>query len=193
MKLLPGSLLWRTFLLLAVLVVATSAGWFEILRSSELEPRARAITQNLVSIVNLTRTALVASQPDRRHELLAELMDREGIQIYPADPGEHTAPLADRPLVRLVTQGMRNELGENTRFASEREGKPGFWVTFHIGDDEYWVRVPRERVERSAALRWLGWGALASALSLLAAYLIVSRVNRPLRARASPASVIAWR
>lgn len=189
-KLLPSSLLWRTFLLLAVLVVATSVGWFEILRASGLEPRARAISQNLVSIVNLTRTALIASQPDRRHELLAELADREGIQIYPAEPGERTAPLADHPLVRLVTDAMRKQLGANTRFASEREGKPGFWVTFRIDDDEYWVRVPRERVERRVALQWLGWGALASLLSLLAAYLIVSRVNRPLRALAAAASVI---
>ena len=41
-------------------------------------------------------------------------------------------------------------------------------------------RVPRERIERQIALRWLGWGALALALSLLAAYLLVSRLNRPL-------------
>jgi two-component system osmolarity sensor histidine kinase EnvZ len=63
-------------------------------------------------------------------------------------------------------------------------------VTFHIDDDEYWVRVPRERVERRIALQWLGWGALALVLSLLAAYLIVSRLNLPLRALASAASVI---
>jgi len=190
MTLWPRSLLWRTFLLLAALVLLTTAAWFEIFRAYELEPRARQVTYNLVSIVNLTRTALITSQPDRRHELLEELAEREGIQIYPADPGEHTAPLADRPLMRLVTESMRRELGDNTRFASEREGKPGFWVTFHIDDDEYWVRVPRERVERRIALQWLGWGALALVLSLLAAYLIVSRLNLPLRALASAASVI---
>jgi two-component system osmolarity sensor histidine kinase EnvZ len=187
---LPRSLLWRTFILLAALVVATTAAWFEIFRAYEIEPRSRQVTFSLVSIVNLTRTALITSQPDRRHQLLAELADREGIQVYPSEPGERTAPLADRPLMRLVTAAMRNQLGENTRFASERDGKPGFWVTFHIDDDEYWVRVPRERVERRIALQWLGWGALALVLSLLAAYLIVSRLNRPLRALASAASVI---
>jgi two-component system osmolarity sensor histidine kinase EnvZ len=190
MTLLPRSLLWRTFILLAALVLATTAAWFEIFRAYELEPRARQVTYNLVSIVNLTRTALITSQPDRRHELLEELAEREGIQVYPSDTSEQTTPLADRPLMRLVTEAMRRQLGDNTRFASERDGKPGFWVTFHIDDDEYWVRVPRERVERRVALQWLGWGALALVLSLLAAYLIVSRVNRPLRALASAASVI---
>jgi two-component system osmolarity sensor histidine kinase EnvZ len=85
---------------------------------------------------------------------------------------------------------VRRQLGENTRFASERDGKPGFWLSFHIDDDEYWVRVPRERIERQIALRWLGWGALAVALSLLAAYFLVSRLNRPLRALASAAGAI---
>jgi two-component system osmolarity sensor histidine kinase EnvZ len=186
----PGSLLWRTFLLLAALVLATTVAWFEIFRAYELEPRARQISQNLISIVNLTRTALITSQPERRRELLSELAEREGIQVYPAEAGEHIVPPADRPLVRLVREIVRRQLGEDTRFAVEREGKRGFWLSFHIDDDEYWVRVPRERIERQIALRWLGWGALALGLSLLAAYFLVSRVNRPLRALASAASAI---
>jgi len=186
----PRSLLWRTFILLAALVLVTTAAWFGIFRAYELEPRARQISQNLVSIVNLTRTALITSQPERRHELLLELSEREGIQVYPEEPGERIAPPADRPLVRLVSEMVRRQLGENTRFASERDGKPGFWLSFHIDDDEYWVRVPRERIERQIALRWLGWGALAVALSLLAAYFLVSRLNRPLRALASAAGAI---
>ena len=189
-RLWPRSLLWRTFLLLAVLVLATTVAWFQIFRAYELEPRARQISQNLVSIVNLTRTALIASQPDRRRELLLELSEREGIQVYPAEVGESIVPPSDRPLVRLVSEMVRRQLGEATRFAAEREGKPGFWVSFNIDDDEYWVRVPRERVERQIALRWLGWGALALALSLLAAYWLVSRLNRPLRALASAAGAI---
>jgi two-component system, OmpR family, osmolarity sensor histidine kinase EnvZ len=187
----PRSLLWRTFILLAVLVLASTIAWFEIFRAYEREPRARQISQNLVSIVNLTRTALITSQPEKRRELLSELAEREGIQVYPAEAGESLAPLpADRPLLPLVTNALRRQLGDDTRFALERNGKPGLWVSFHIDDDVYWVRIPRERIERKVALQWLGWGALAVALSLLAAYFIVFRVNRPLKALASAASVI---
>jgi len=190
LKFWPRSLLWRTFILLAVLVLATSVGLFEIFRAYELEPRARQISQNFVSIVNLTRTALIASQPERRRELLSELAEREGIQVYPAEPGERIVPPGDRPLVRLVSEMVRRELGQDTRIALERDGKTGFWVSFHIDDDEYWVRVPGERIERQIALRWLGWGALALALSLLAAYVLVSRISRPLRALSSAAGAI---
>jgi len=189
-KFWPRSLLWRTFILLAVLVLATSVGLFEIFRAYEIEPRARQISQNFVSIVNLTRTALIASQPERRRELLSELAEREGIQVYLAEPGERIVPPGDRSLVRLVSELVRRELGQDTRIALERNGRRGFWLSFHIDDDEYWVRAPGERIERQIALRWLGWGALALALSLLAAYLLVSRISRPLRALSSAAGAI---
>jgi two-component system osmolarity sensor histidine kinase EnvZ len=189
LRLWPRSLLWRTFLLLAALVVATTVAWFEIFRAYELEPRARQISQNLVSIVNLTRMALVNSQPELRRELLSDLVEREGIQVYTAEPGENIVA-SERPLLRLVGELIRRRLGDETRFAVERDGRNGLWVSFFIDDDEYWVRVPRERIERQVALRWLGWGALALALSLLAAYLLVSRLNRPLQALAQAAGAI---
>ena len=186
----PRSLLWRTFILLAALVVATTAAYFEIFRASELEPRARQISQNLVSIVNITRTALVNSQPELRRELLSELAEREGIQVYTAEPNEHLAPPADRPALNLALELARQQLGPSTRFAGERDGKPGLWLSFHIDDDEYWLRIPSARIERQIALRWLGWGALALALSLLAAYFFVSRLSRPLQALAQAAGAI---
>jgi two-component system osmolarity sensor histidine kinase EnvZ len=177
-------------MLLAALVLVTTVGWFEIFRSYEREPRARQISQNLISVVNLTRTALITSQPDKLRELLSQIAEREGVEVYPSEPGERVVPLPDRPLLRLVSEAVRRELGSDTRFAIEREGQAGLWVSFHIEDDEYWVRVPRERIERQIALRWLGWGALALVLSLLAAYLLVSRLNRPLRALAQAAGAI---
>jgi two-component system osmolarity sensor histidine kinase EnvZ len=189
MRLWPRSLLWRTFFLLAALVIATTVGWFEIFRAYEIEPRARQISQNLVSIVNLTRVALISSQPELRRELLSDLVEREGIQVYTAEPGERIVE-PEQPLLRLVAELVRRQLGADTQFAVEREGKTGLWVSFFIDDDEYWVRVPRARIERQVALRWLGWGALALALSLIAAYLLVSRLNRPLRALARAADAI---
>ncbi len=181
MILWPRSLLWRTFFLLALLALATTAAWFLVFRTYEQQPRARQIAQNIVSVVNLTRAALVTAQADRRRELLEELAKREKIQVYPAEPGELIVPPPDAPLMNLVNRDVREQLGESTRFAFARDGLPGLWVSFAIGEDEYWVRVPRERLERRVALQWIFWGALALALSLLAAYFIVSHITRQLR------------
>lgn len=190
MTLWPRSLLWRTFALLGLLVLATAAGWFLIFRAYEVEPRARQLAQNLMSVVNLTRAALVSAHSDKRRDLLVELSDREGIQVYPSEPGEKIAPPVDRPVLRLAIDILRAQLGDHTRLASSRDGEAGLWVSFRIEEDEYWVRVPRERLERRLALRWIGWGSLALVLSLVAAYFIVWRLGRPLRALADAAADI---
>ena len=190
MRLLPRSLLWRTFGLLALLVVATVAAWIQIFRSYEAEPRARQVAQNLVSIVNLTRTALVTAESAKRRDLLQELSEREGIQVYPAEPEEKlVAPPTTRNIPRILAI-VREQLGPQTRFAMEREGVRGFWISFRIEEDEYWVRVPAERLERRQALQWLGWGMVALALALLAAWFIVRRITRPMRLLAAAAADI---
>ena len=191
MKLFPRTLLWRTFLLIAALILASVAAYFQIFRVYDREPRARQAAQMVVSVVNLTRAALVSARTDLRRELLVELSEREGIRVYPAEPGEHViAPPADRPMVQLALDEIRRQLGDDTRFAFEREGLRGFWVSFRIEDDEYWVMLPRERLERQFALQWIGWAALTLALALAGAFLTVFRLKRPLAALTSAASYI---
>lgn len=183
MKLFPRTLLWRTFVLIAALILLAVAAWFQLFQAFEREPRARQTAQMVASVVNLTRAALVTAQPDLRRELLEDLQDQEGIRVYPAEPGEKVVALPlDRPGARLFAEEVRRQLGPDTRLAVEREGLNAFWVSFRIDDDEYWVMLPRERVERQAALRWVGWGAFVLVAALAGAWLIVFRLRRPLRA-----------
>ncbi|HTO46759.1 MAG TPA: ATP-binding protein [Burkholderiales bacterium] len=183
MRLFPRTLLWRTFLLIAALILASVAAYFEIFRTYEREPRAQQVAQMVVSVVNLTRAALVSARPDLRRELLIDLSEREGIRVYPAEADERlTDPPPDRPVLQLAIAEIRRQLGRDTRVAFARDGIEAFWVSFRIEDDEYWVMLPRERVERRLALQWLGWAALTAALALLGAFLVVFRVRRPLAA-----------
>ena len=183
MTLFPRTLLWRTFVLIAALILVAVAAWFELFRFSEREPRARQTAQMVASVVNLTRAALVTAQPDLRRELLVDLQEQEGIRVYPAEPGESLVELPlERPGMRLFAEEVRRQLGPETRLAVERDGLPAFWVSFRIDDDEYWVMLPRERIERQAALRWFGWGAFVLVAALAGAWLIVFRLRRPLRA-----------
>ena len=189
MHLLPQSLLWRTFLLIAGLMVLAVMAWAAIFARAEREPRARELARMVVSVVNLTRAALLTTQPDKRLELLIELSDREGIRVYPAEDEERIAPLPERAVfLQMVAVEVRRQLGSDTRISVDRDGEAGFWVSFRIeGDDEYWVMLPRERVERSLSQEWLGWGAAVLLLALAGAYLIMFRVARPLKALAAAA------
>jgi len=186
----PSTLLWRTFLLVAVLMLLSVLAWFAIYSAYENEPRARQLTQLMASVANLTRSALINAHPEKRRELLRELSDREGIHVYLVEDDESVAPLPDKPLLASVLDELKMELGPETRMTLERDGERAVFVSFRIDDDEYWVALPSERLERSIPWQWIGWGVAALLLSLAGAYLIMFRVTRPLKALSAAAAEI---
>ncbi len=192
----PSTLLWRIFLVVALLMLASVAVWSAIFSHFDQASRAAQTAQTVVSIINLTRTALLNADPTLRKDLLLDLATQEGIRIYPAEADDRTTPLENSALVRKMTMDIRYQLGPETRFASSWEGLPGFWVSFHIQADdlenagEFWFMLPAERVMRPHALEWMWWGAAALSLAMLGAYMIVSRLNRPLKALATAARTV---
>lgn len=185
MKLLPGSLLARTFLLIAALVILTTVAWLSLFRYVEAEPRAKETAQLAASTVNLIRAALFASAPEKRGELFVELITRESIRLLPAEATDTVEPLPEGRYIRLVREQIEFLLGSHTRISLMVNEVPGFWVSFRLDDqddDEYWLILPQERALRTFAWHWLAWGLLALALALAVAWFIASRINRPLRA-----------
>jgi two-component system osmolarity sensor histidine kinase EnvZ len=173
MRLLPRSLLWRTVLLIALVIIVSQ------------------LARHAAGLVTFTRTSLLSVPPENRRFFLRELHEREGIRVYPVEPGEDKVQLPDRPGVRILAREIRNELGQDTRVAFGLRGIPGLWVSFDIDGREYWVVVPRlSNVERKLPLQWVGWGALSIALALLGAWFIVWRVSRPLKALAVAAEQV---
>jgi two-component system osmolarity sensor histidine kinase EnvZ len=176
------SLFARSFLLIALLIVTAVLASFQIYRVYEREPRSQELAQQTVSTINLTRAALVNADPFLRRQLLIELNETEGLRVYPATASEKLEPLPDDPLLERVEARVREALGGDTRFASERDAEDGFWVSFFIDSDEFWVMLPWERFEPALGLQWLGWGVALVALSLAGAWLIASNLARPLAA-----------
>jgi two-component system osmolarity sensor histidine kinase EnvZ len=176
------SLLARSFALIGSLLVVSILASFQLYRLTEREPRARELAQQTVSVVNLTRAALINSDPARRPELLLELTEREGLRLYPAVEGERLEPLPDAPLLDRVVERVRAALGARTRFAYARDDVEGFWVSFFIDTDEFWAMLPRERLEPEFGAAWIGWAALVIALALIGAWLVASGISRSLDA-----------
>ena len=190
MKFLPQSLLWRTMLLLVLLLVAGNFAWLQIFRVFEREPRAAQVAQQIASVVNLTRSALITANPAKRFDLLRDLAEQEGIHVHADSPKEPVELLPNRPFERLLGAELQRRLGDDTRLLVSIGGTQDIWVNFQIDEIEYWVSLPRERVERTEQLRWLGWGLLVLGLSVLGAFLIVARINRPLRELTGGAAAI---
>jgi two-component system osmolarity sensor histidine kinase EnvZ len=190
MTFFPRSLLWRTMLLLALLLVAGNFAWLQIFRVFEREPRAVQAAQQIASVVNLTRSALITAHPDKRLGLLRDLSQQEGIQVYADAPNEQVRPMSDRPFAQLMVAELQRRLGTDAKLLASRDGPRSVWVNFEIDGQEYWVKLPRERIERAEQLRWLGWGILVLLLSVAGAFLIVARINRPLRELTRAAAAI---
>src|SRR5688572_21658930 len=170
-RLWPQSLLWRSVLLIAGLLVVANLAWVQIFRVAERTPRALRTAQQIASVVNITRWALISADPAKRYELLFELSQSEGIQVYPADHEEKLAPLPEREFIQQLAAELRRQLGPDTRVTLNRDGVGGVWVSFPIDTEQFWVFMPRSRIERNEPLRWLGWGALVLVLALGGAFL----------------------
>jgi len=170
-----GGLFWRTFLLISV----SLAAWFQSFRVIEREPRAERVALQLISVVKLTRTALLYSDPDLRRALLQDLESNEGVRVYPREAADKFQLQPDEPLTRLIEHNVRGRLGEDTVIAASVNGIPGVWISFKIDDDDYWVALDHDQLDTVSGLQWVGWGTFALALSLLGAAFITSLVNRP--------------
>jgi two-component system osmolarity sensor histidine kinase EnvZ len=180
-RLLPRTLLWRTVVLIAVLLIVALTAAIQVLRLSEREPRARQIARQVASVVNLTRSALITAAPEKRRGLLADLSEMEGIRIYPADEDGPPAVRLELPWMSIMQDELQRLLGSDTRAVFVPGDGGRLWVSFKIDDDTFWLVIPRGRFEHPFAWRWLGWITALLALAIVGAYLIVARVNRPLR------------
>jgi two-component system osmolarity sensor histidine kinase EnvZ len=188
---LKSGLLWRTFFLLAFLIAISLAAWVASFQMVERTPRANQIAAQVVSVVTITRAALTHSAPDSRRELLFDLASNEGIRVYPLEETDEIAPPEDSALMPEIESSVKASLGKDTKFAGVVNDVAGFWVSFKIDDDEYWLMLERDRIERASGIQWLGWATVTLVLSLLGAVFISRLINQPLAHLTAAARAIA--
>ncbi len=186
-----SGLFWRTFVLLAFLIMGSMAAWVASLRVVEREPRAEQLANQIISVVTITRAALTHSAPDMRIELLFDLASNEGIRVYPLEKDDVVLPPRDSTLMPLLQMRIRSKLGIETRFARKVNDVAGFWVSFKIDGDDYWLMLDRDRIDRTSGIQWLGWAAVTLLLALLGAGFISRLINQPLARLSAAARAIA--
>jgi two-component system osmolarity sensor histidine kinase EnvZ len=186
---LPKTLLARTVLLIGTLLLISLAAWLTLFNLAEREPRAHQIATRVAAVVNLTRAALLAAQPERRQALLQELAQREGIRVVPMEPEELTLPPPEQPMLRLIWRELQTQLGEETLLiGGDRDDDEALWISFHLGPDDYWLVLPRAPHPQGLPWQWVGWGALTLLLAFIGGWVVVARINRPLKNAAAVAA-----
>ncbi len=175
------SLFWRTFFLLALLLIGSILAWLQTLRALEFEPRAIQTAQQIASLVNLSRAALIHSDAINRVSLIKTMTEQEGVRIVPREPGDTFEPFDTDALGQRISLELRARLGPGTVVANSVNRDEGLWVGFSIDGDNYWMLTDRARFNRTAGSTWMIWLLTAAALSLAGAALIARLINRPLK------------
>jgi two-component system osmolarity sensor histidine kinase EnvZ len=188
---MKSGLFWRTFFLLSVLTGLSMASWIGMLNVFQRGPQVEQTAELLVSVVTITKAALTHSAPDLRRELLFELVSNEGIRIYDVKPTDAVEPPPPNSLMPEVAAIVRDKLGPDTRFSRMVNDIPGFWVSFDIDGDKYWLMLERDKLPGLTRVQWLGWATVVGVLSLLGAALISGLINLPLARLTAAARAIA--
>lgn len=175
------SLFWRTFLFLSLLLLGCIFAWLQTFRALEFKPRALQSAQQLATMVNLTRAALVHADSIARVSLIKTLVDQENVRIAVREPSDTFLLYDQDELGRSISEALAGMLGENTIVAREMNGFRGLWIGFEIDQETYWLLADPERLQVVEGFTWLVWLAIAIGTSLLGAAVFTRLINRPLK------------
>ena len=176
------SLFWRTFFLLALLLVGSVVAWLQTFRVLESEPRASQTAQQIASIVNLSRAALVHSDAIARVSLIKQLAELEGVKVVARSPIDVVQGFEGDTQMQRVLVELRVRLGEKATLARKVNGDEGLWVGFGIENEKFWLQTDLTKLAPVPGRAWLVWLSIAALLSLAGAAMIARLINRPLKA-----------
>ncbi len=184
------SLFWRTFFLLALLILFSSLAWLQMFRTQEYEPRVLRNAHQIATVVNLTKTALMHSDAVARVAVLKMLADEEDLSILIREPSDRVVPFGETDMEIRLANEMARRLGPDTVIASRVNDASGLWVGFKIERDSYWLQMDPERLRPLGGSAWLTWLAVTLALSLAGAAIMAGLINRPLKRLSFAASQV---
>jgi two-component system osmolarity sensor histidine kinase EnvZ len=174
------SLFWRSFLLTFGVSLICLTAWYPTMQMVEQDKRAHQLAARVASLVNVTRLALEFSDPDRRVGLLSDLQEVEGLRIEPRESNDVFLPMEDSALMQRVAQDLQQRLGPATQLASSVNQAEGFWVSFAIDDESFWLRIDLNLLRKDQSRAWIWWAGIATILSLAVTAAITRILNRPL-------------
>ena len=175
------SLFWRTFVLLAVLLLGGVFAWVQTFRALDFEPRAVQAAEQIASLVNLTRVALGEADPINRVTLVKSMANQESVRLLPHEPGDKWEPFESDRFSRAIAGALRSRLGPDTLVASSVNGAPGLWVGFSIAKDAYWLQADPTRLQPVTTGTWLLWVGIAICATLIGSAAVARLINQPLR------------
>ena len=190
MRLVPGSLLWRTLFVLVAALALSQAAALWLLNEYVTKPRMATGIGQFVSHLKTINAALTTMAAPQQEQFIASLAEREGIRITPVRGTERMRPADDIPQLQVFRERVRALFGPDTDvYVRDNEGRRAagadprprvLWIKLTAGERGFWVAFPRGRIERDTASAFAAWGVAVVAIAILGTFFIVWRLNRPL-------------
>lgn len=189
MRLFPGTLRWRTLVVIVGALVVSQATAMWLFDRNVTQPRIALNVSVFVSHLKTIAAALQTMSPEQQPQFIARIAEKDGIRIVPARGNENMQPAQERPALDLFRERLRKVFGPSTEVyvrgpearETGRDGRPRvLWVRLPTGERDFWVAIPRGRLERDTATALVVWGIVGLAIAILATFFLVSRLNRPL-------------
>jgi len=184
------SLFWRTFFLIALLLVSGVFAWTQTFRALEFEPRATQQAQQIAGLVKLARAALLSSDGINRVALIKGISNQEALKLAPREPSDQWEPYEIDRVSRAIGHELRGQLGSDTIVASSVNGSAGLWVGFSIEKDPFWLQADPTRVGPISWNTLTLWVSMALLATVLGSAAIARLINRPLQELSFAASRI---
>ncbi len=189
MRFFPGSLLWRTLIVLVAALVLSQATAMWLLHRFVDEPRHAAIVGHFVSHLKTIGAAMGTMTPAEQERFMTQLAEKEGIRMATATPREGLQPVGDLPPMRFFRERLREIFGPQAEVYApgpaarlrDRGGRPReLWIRLPAGGRDFWIAFPRRRIERDSTLAFIAWGAAGIAIAIAGTFFLMFRLNRPL-------------
>ena len=198
MRVVPGSLRWRTLAVIVAALVLSQATALWLFDRYVTQPRVTATVALFVSHLKSITAALQSMSPAQQLEFGGRMAERDGIRILPDSTAQTLQPM-EGPGLRMFRERLRDAFGSQAGVyvrrgeSLDKDGRPRtLFVKLPAGGREYWISIPRTRIERDTAQALVLWGVIGLLIAILATFFLVSRLNRPL-AELSRAAVLLGR
>jgi two-component system osmolarity sensor histidine kinase EnvZ len=183
MRFVPASLLWRTLgVIVAVLVLSQAMAWW-IFDEYVTQPRVALATRQFVSHLRTVTLALQSVDGAQREAFVARLAEQEGLRVTTTPPAVPMRAATDRPRVRFFLERLREAFGPDAEVLARAEDlseRPPLTVRLRSGEQTYWISFARGRLERDPLTAVATWSVASLAIAILATFLLMWRLNRPL-------------
>lgn len=170
----------RTFLLLALLMLASLGAWLHVFYTLELEPRAERSAAELVRSVQASHAALLTTKLPERDQIRQAIDTQPDVQLKLANPSDQIIGLPRDQYWQAVHDSVRSGLDIDVPMASSVNGERSVWARFQVQGQNYWMGVDIDQTNLTTGPEWVSWVAAAALLSLIGAAVAVGYMNRPL-------------